>query len=124
MPRTNVYTLLTICGVSKRIFLCLGVDESSSLIPDVKTTQPAKGIGKEVQASGAVSRSVYREYATSGAGLCFLALGGLIQVLSHGTFVMQQILLAMWYVFMNSFTFFATTLLVRTLVLLNRTPNL
>ena len=38
----------------------------------------------------------YREYATSGAGLCFLALGGLIQVLSHGTFVMQQILLAMW----------------------------
>ena len=38
----------------------------------------------------------YREYATSGAGLCFLALGGLIQVLSHGTFIMQQILLAMW----------------------------
>ena len=39
---------------------------------------------------------IYREYATSGAGMCFLALGGVIQVLSHATFVMQQILLAMW----------------------------
>lgn len=73
-----------------------GVDESSSLIPEVKTSQPAKGIAKESQASGSVSRSVYREYATSGAGMCFLALGGVIQVLSHATFVMQQILLAMW----------------------------